>query len=26
LLAGVPIWTLDRRLAAVASELGVGVE
>jgi len=23
LLAGVPIWTLDRRLAAVAAELGV---
>jgi predicted nucleic acid-binding protein len=23
LLAGLPIWTLDRRLAAVAAELGV---
>jgi predicted nucleic acid-binding protein len=24
--AGVPIWTLDRRFAAVAAELGVGAE
>jgi predicted nucleic acid-binding protein len=26
LLAGVSLWTLDRRLAAVAAELGVGQE
>jgi predicted nucleic acid-binding protein len=26
LLAGIPIWTLDRRLAAVAGELGVAAE
>jgi len=26
LLGGTPIWTLDRRLAAVAAELGVAVE
>ncbi len=26
LLASVPIWTLDRRLAAVAAELGVAAE
>jgi predicted nucleic acid-binding protein len=26
LLAGVPLWTLDRRLAAVAAELGVAAQ
>jgi predicted nucleic acid-binding protein len=26
LLAGVPLWTLDRRLAAVAAEFGVAAE
>ena len=26
LLGGIPIWTLDRRLAAVAAELGVAAE
>lgn len=26
LLAGIRVWTLDRRLAAVAAELGVGHE
>jgi len=26
LLAGVPIWTLERRLAAVAAELGVAAQ
>ncbi len=26
LLAGIRVWTLDRRLAAVAAELGVAAE